>query len=134
MAKVTWTEPALAQFEAIVDHIALDKPGAARAVVARTLAVLEHLGQFVRLGRPIPEFSYPDHFQAWIKPCWFYFRIIGDTVAILHVRRAERPLMLEYLLNEDDIREGGAFRPKSRDGVRRPGAIYARSQSLGSFC
>jgi toxin ParE1/3/4 len=102
MAKVIWTEPALAQFESIVDHIGLDKPEAARAVAARTLAALKLLERFVQLGRPIPEFPVPGHYQTWIKPCWFYYRLTEDRVVILHVRRAEKPLLLEYLLNEND--------------------------------
>jgi toxin ParE1/3/4 len=33
MAKLIWTEPALAQLDAIAEFIALDKPEAAKAVV-----------------------------------------------------------------------------------------------------
>ena len=102
MAKVILAGPALAQFESIVEFIALDKPEAARAVVARTFALLDQLERFIQLGRPIPEFRHPGYRQIWIKPCWFYYRISESTVTVLHVRRGEKPLSLEHLLNEDD--------------------------------
>jgi toxin ParE1/3/4 len=102
MAKVIWTEAALAQFEAILDFIALDKPEAARAIAARTITALDHLERFVQLGRPIPEFPHEGYHQVWIKPCWLYCRCSGNVVTVLHVRRAEKPLSLEYLLDEDN--------------------------------
>lgn len=41
MAEIIWTEPALADLDAIADYIALDKPDAASALVKR---VFEHVG------------------------------------------------------------------------------------------
>jgi toxin ParE1/3/4 len=102
MAKVIWTEAALAQFDAILDFIALDKPEAARAIAARTISATDHLERFVQLGRPIPEFPHEGYRQVWIKPRWLYYRCSGSAVTILHVRRAEKPLLLDYLLNEAD--------------------------------
>jgi plasmid stabilization system protein ParE len=102
MGKVILTEPALAQFEAIVDFIALDKPEAARVTTTRIFLALDQLGDFAHLGRPIREFPHPGYRQIWIKPCWFYYRLSEGTITILHVRRAEKPLSIEYLLNEDD--------------------------------
>ena len=101
MAKVVWSAPALAQLESIIDFIALDKPEAARAVAARVLDSTDQLERFLRLGRPIDEFKHKNYRQVWIKPCWLYYRIQGDTVFILHVRRAEKPLHLEDLMAEE---------------------------------
>ena len=42
MAELIWTEPALQDLDAIADYIALDKPLAARELVAR---VFEHVAQ-----------------------------------------------------------------------------------------
>jgi toxin ParE1/3/4 len=102
MAEVIWTEPALAQFEAILDYLALDRPAAARAVAASTVHAVALLGRFLRMGRPIPEFPHRSYRQVWIKPCWFYYRHGKSAVVILHVRRAEKPLSLADLLNEAD--------------------------------
>lgn len=101
MAKVVWTEPALAQLESIVDFIALDKPEAARAVAARVFAATDQLKRFVLLGRPIREFVHNNYRQVWIKPCWLYYRIHEDSVYILHVRRAEKPLRTEDLIADE---------------------------------
>lgn len=98
MAEVIWTDPALAQLDSIADYSALDKPDAAQAVVRRVFDAIDNLGQFIALGRKVPEFDHPTYRQVWMKPCWIYYRIDGDRVVVLHVRRAERPLRVEDLL------------------------------------
>ena len=97
MAKVIWTEPALAQLELIVGYIALDKPEAARAVAGRIFAATDRIRRFVRMGKPIPGFPHKNYRQAWIKPCWLYYRLDKDAVYILHVRRAEKLFHVEDL-------------------------------------
>lgn len=99
MAEVIWTEPALAQLDAILGFIALDKPEAAKAVAQRIFSATDRLEAFVRMGRKIPEFPHKDYRQVWIAPCWLYYRVDGARVLILHVRRAER------LLRVDDLSE-----------------------------
>lgn len=98
MAEVIWTEPALAQLDSIADYIALDKPDAARAVVSKVFEATDQLGQFQALGQKIPEFDHPAYRQLWIRPCWIYYRVEDQRVIILHVRRAERPLRIDELL------------------------------------
>lgn len=102
MAKIAWTEPALAQLESIIDFIALDKPEAARAVAARIFAATDKLERFLRLGRPMPEFPHKSYRQVWIKPCWLYYRLGENAVYILHVRRAEKPFRTEDLIDDGD--------------------------------
>jgi toxin ParE1/3/4 len=97
MAQVIWTEPALAQLDLIIGYIALDKPEAARAVANRIFAATDHIGRFVRMGKPIPGFHHKNYRHAWIKPCWLYYRLDQDAVYILHVRRAEKPFRVEDL-------------------------------------
>ncbi len=100
MAQVIWTEPALAQLELIVGYIALDKPEAARAVAGRIFAATDHIGRFVRMGKPIPGFPRKNYRHAWINPCWLYYRLDQDAVYILHVRRAEKPFRIEDLVED----------------------------------
>jgi toxin ParE1/3/4 len=101
VAKVIWSDPALAQLESIVDFIALDKPETARAVAARVFAATDQLESFIRLGRPIQEFDHRNYRQVWIKPCWLYYRVHEESVYILHVRRAEKPFKIEDLIADD---------------------------------
>ena len=98
MAKVIWSEPALAQLDAIAAIIELDKPAAARAVVKRIFSETDRLAEFGKIGRAIPEFPHADYRQLWVKPCWVYYRLAGGGAIILHVRRAEMPLDLSELL------------------------------------
>lgn len=44
MAEVVWTEPALADLDAIADYIAMENPAAAAALVDRVYA---HVGQLI---------------------------------------------------------------------------------------
>ena len=50
MVEVTWTEPALADLDAIADYIALDNPEAARALVQRVFQHVEQLADHPRSG------------------------------------------------------------------------------------
>ena len=43
MAQIVWTEPALSDLDAIADYIALDNPGAAKALVQRIFRHVEQL-------------------------------------------------------------------------------------------
>jgi plasmid stabilization system protein ParE len=102
MADVIWTEPALAQLQAILEFIALDKPEAAEAVVRRVFATTDRLASFPKLGRPVPEFPHRSYRQLWAKPCWLYYRIDDDRLIFLHVRRAEQLFRVEDLLKEEE--------------------------------
>jgi len=100
MAEVIWSDPATDQLDAIAAYIALDKPDAARGVVRRVFDATDRLEHFKKLGRGVPEFPHPNYRQVWIRPCWIYYRIDGEDVRILHVRRAEQPFRIEDLEEE----------------------------------
>jgi toxin ParE1/3/4 len=97
MAKLTWTDPALRQLEEIIEFIALDKPVAASKVAKAILDAADNGERFRLLGRTIPEFPVPGYRQLWIRPCWIYYRVVGDDIFILHVRRAESPFRVEFI-------------------------------------
>ena len=101
MAEVIWTEPALAQLQAILEYIALDKQEAAEAVAKRVFATTDRLASFPRVGRPIPEFPHRNYRQLWAKPCWLYYRMEDDRAIILHVRRGEQLFRAEELSEEE---------------------------------
>ncbi len=92
MAQVVWTEPAVADLDAIADFIALDKPSAARALVQR---VLEHVGQLAEhplsgpRARELPGSGYR---QLVEPPCRIFYRVEASRVLILHVMRSEQRL------------------------------------------
>lgn len=102
MAEVVWSEPALGQFEAILEFIAMDKPDAAQAVAIKVFAATDKLSRFPTLGRHIREFPHQSYRQLWIAPCWIYYRTEKKRVIILHVRRGEKLFRAEDLLANGD--------------------------------
>ena len=92
MAKIIWADPALDQLEAIANYIALDDTVATREFVQEVFAQTERIKSFPNLGQRVPELKSSTHRQIWLKPCWLYYRVTGDTIYIVHLRRAERPL------------------------------------------
>jgi len=97
MAQLIWSEPALRQLEEIVEYIALDKPEAAKRVAQSVFSLTDNVEQFKLIGRVIPEFPVARYRQIWVNPCWIYYKITGEDVTILHVRRAESLFHIEDL-------------------------------------
>lgn len=90
MVELIWSEPALQDLDAIADYIALDKPDAARALVARVFGKVESLRRFPRLGSCPPELPGMPYRQLVIPPCRIFYRTGRKTVLIVHVMRGEQ--------------------------------------------
>lgn len=90
MAKVIWTEPALSDLDAIADHIALDKPSAARELVQRVFAHVEQLAAHPLSGSKPPELRGWRYRQIIEPPCRVFYREDNGRVLILYVMRSER--------------------------------------------
>ncbi len=92
MAEIVWSEPALADLDAIADFIAIENRAAAMALVQR---VVEHVGQLARFpdsGSRPRELKRSRYRQIIEPPCRVFYRYDGSTVFILHVMRSERLL------------------------------------------
>ena len=92
MAQVIWTEPALAELDAIADYIALDNPEAAKALVQRVFRRVEHLSVYPRSGSKPRELKGWRYRQVIERPCRVFYRQDGSRIYILYVMRAERLL------------------------------------------
>ena len=93
MARLVWTEPALADLDAIADYIALDDPGAARKLVMRIFAHAEQLSDFPDSGSIPAELRPMRRYRQIVeKPCRVFYRAEGKTVYIVHVMRGEQRL------------------------------------------
>jgi plasmid stabilization system protein ParE len=97
MAEIVWTEPALADLEAIADYIALENPAAAAALVRRVLAHGEQLAVHPESGSRPPELARSRYRQIVEPPCRLFYRFDGETVFVLHAMRTERLLRPEWL-------------------------------------
>ncbi|MBT5707611.1 type II toxin-antitoxin system RelE/ParE family toxin [bacterium] len=93
MAKLIWTEPALADLDAIADYIALDDERAAKRLVAKVFDHVEQLNDHPKIGsvpaelRPIKTYR-----QIVEPPCRVFYRISGKKIYIVHVMRGEQLL------------------------------------------
>ncbi|WP_456406366.1 type II toxin-antitoxin system RelE/ParE family toxin [Thiolapillus sp.] len=99
MARLVWTDPALADLEDIAEYIALDKPTAAKRLVQQVFSAVERLRQFPESGRRPPELGDVPCREMIVGPCRVFYRHDGQTVVILHVMRGERELR-NYIIDE----------------------------------
>ncbi|HWB61117.1 MAG TPA: type II toxin-antitoxin system RelE/ParE family toxin [Chthoniobacteraceae bacterium] len=97
MAQIIWTEPALAELDAIADYIALDKPSAAERLVKLVFSSIERLSKFPDSGSHLPEMPGSIYRQVVVPPCRIFYRHDGTTVFILFVMRGERQFRKEFL-------------------------------------
>ena len=93
MAQIIWTEPALADLEAIADYIAIDKPAAASALVQRVLQAVHQLQAHPESGSRPQELGAQTRYRQLVQPpCRIFYRYDGQSVFIVHVMRTERLL------------------------------------------
>nr|MBV6630356.1 type II toxin-antitoxin system RelE/ParE family toxin [Oceanococcus sp. HetDA_MAG_MS8] len=94
MAEVIWTEPALADLDAIADYIALDNPEAARSLVENVFAHVDQLESHPDSGSLPSELGGKRYRQVIEPPCRVIYRHskVDGRVFILHVMRSEQRL------------------------------------------
>jgi len=97
MARLIWTEPALADLDAIADFIAIDKPDSAKRLVRTVYEAVQRLRRFPKSGRVPPELADLPYREVVVPPCRVLYRVDRQTVMILHVTRGERALRAEDL-------------------------------------
>ena len=92
MAEIVWSEPALADIDAIADYIALENPAAAAELVK---CIFGHVGQLADhpdSGSRPRELGRTRYRQIVEPPCRVFYRHAGRKVFTLHVMRSERIL------------------------------------------
>lgn len=98
MAEITWSEPALADLEAIADYIALENPAAAAELVRRVLGHVDQLSHHPDSGSRPSELKRTRYRQIVEPPCRVFYRHDRGKVFILHVMRAEQLLRPGHLV------------------------------------
>ncbi len=101
MAEIIWTEPALADLDAIADTIALDKPAAAAALVQRVFAHVAHLETQPELGSQPLELKRSRYRQIIEPPCRVFYRFDGERAYILYIMRSEQLLRPSHILSRE---------------------------------
>jgi plasmid stabilization system protein ParE len=81
VTKIRWTPQASDDLQAIFDFIARDSPHYAQVTAEGILAAIDHLEQFPKLGRRVPE-SVREDLRELIKPP---YRIVYRTGAVVKI-------------------------------------------------
>ncbi len=97
MVEIVWTEPALADLDAIADFIALENPVAAQKFVRRIFKHVEQLTDHPKSGSKPAEFEGRNYRQIVESPCRVFYRHDDSCVFILHVMRSEQRLRASKL-------------------------------------
>ncbi|WP_184353708.1 type II toxin-antitoxin system RelE/ParE family toxin [Xanthomonas euroxanthea] len=92
MAEIVWSEPAVADLDAIADYIALGDAAAAAALVRRVVAHVEQLAEHPESGSRPQELKRSRYRQIVEPPCRVFYRVDGQRVVVVHVMRSERLL------------------------------------------
>jgi plasmid stabilization system protein ParE len=98
MAEIVWSEPALADLEAIAEYIALENPAAASELVQRIVGHVGQLAEHPESGTRVPELERSRYRQLVERPCRVFYRYDGQKVFVLHVMRTERLLRRSTLV------------------------------------
>ena len=97
MAQIIWSEPALNDLDEIAEYIALDKPNAAKKLVANVFTKVERLENFPKSGRKLPELNESRYRKVVFPPCRVFYRIEDETIYIIYVLRNDKRLR-KYIL------------------------------------
>src|SRR3990172_3426553 len=84
-SRVVWTEAALDDLDRIAQRIALDKPSAARKLVARGHREVGRLARFPDSGRVVAELPDRPYREVIVGPCRIFYRREGPIVYVVHV-------------------------------------------------
>ncbi|HVX85168.1 MAG TPA: type II toxin-antitoxin system RelE/ParE family toxin [Phycisphaerae bacterium] len=89
---VVWSDPALADLDAIADYIALDHAEAAAKLVRQVFAETDRLARFPSCGRKVPELRGLPYRELIVRPCRVVYRIEAEIAYIVLVIRSEQLL------------------------------------------
>lgn len=92
MARITWTEQALDDLDAVCLFIARDAPRYAEAFAGRVFRATERLAQFPRSGRVVPEIGRDDIREIVVQHYRVIYRYLPDEAQILTVHHGARLL------------------------------------------
>ena len=92
MAEVTWTDQALDDLDSVCRFIARDAPRYAELFAAQVFRATDHLAQFPRLGRVVPELRRDNYREVIVQSYRVIYRLSPNEVEILTVHHGARQL------------------------------------------
>jgi len=101
MAKVIWTDPALADLDGIAGYVALDKPSAAKNLVRQVFSRVEQLSAFPQSGGKPRALSGTCYRQIVVPPLRIFYRSSADKVYVIYIMRSERQFRIRDLFERE---------------------------------
>ncbi|MBP6533567.1 MAG: type II toxin-antitoxin system RelE/ParE family toxin [Arenimonas sp.] len=99
MAEIIWTEPAVADLDAVADYIAIENPVAAANLVKDVLHHVSQLNAHPESGSKPKELGAKSRYRQIVEPpCRVFYRFDGGNIYVLHVMRSERLLRRSRLV------------------------------------
>lgn len=92
MARLIWTESALADIDALAAYIARDSLHHAKRVVQRILALEASILDAPLIGRVVPEFGHRAIRERFVFSWRVVYRLDGEQIAVLAVIHGHRRL------------------------------------------
>lgn len=91
--KLVWSDPAVADLEAIHHHIGQDSEFYAAGLIAKILEAVERLEDFPHLGRHVPEAPEdPDVRELLVQSYRVFYRVEAERLLVLAVIHGSRDL------------------------------------------
>lgn len=94
MVTVKWTRNALDELDEIAKYISRDSPKFAKILVNQMFETANHLEQFPKLGRIVPEYNNPDLREIIYKNYRIIYLIKSDQLEIISIIHGSRMLNL----------------------------------------
>jgi toxin ParE1/3/4 len=91
--EINWTDPALADLDAIFDYLDQNAPAYARYITEQIMATVDRLERFPQSGRRVPEAeNAPDEireviFRSYRILYWIVEQERIDIIGVIHGRR-----------------------------------------------
>ncbi|MGZ4810512.1 MAG: type II toxin-antitoxin system RelE/ParE family toxin [Thermoanaerobaculia bacterium] len=95
--KIVWTPLAIERASEEAAFIASDKPDAAKRWLEQLFAAVDRLMSFPASGKRLPELPASEYRQLVFKSHRVVYRVAGDVVAVLTVRRFKQRLPVDEL-------------------------------------
>jgi len=92
MARISWTEQALDDVEAICEYLHRDAPQYARVIADDIFQAVERLTLFPLSGRIVPEMGREDIREIILAHYRIIYRVVSDEVEVLTVHHSARLL------------------------------------------
>ncbi len=92
MVKLSWTDQAIEDVDAICQFIARDAPPYARIFAQRVFTIVERLASFPYSGRVVPELKREDIREIIYRDYRIIYRLLEDEVEILTVHHGAKLL------------------------------------------